>query len=113
MLRKVRENLNRVKEHGWQVLDLKNCGLKNIPEEIYNYNELTSIDLSNDSFCDEENKNKINTIPNEISNLKKLARLNLSNNEVVNISEGLSLLPNLNYLNLYNNKLTDISEKIP
>ena len=110
--KKISERLSQVRSHGWQTLDLKNCGLTSIPKEIFNYTELVNIDLSNDPFCDEEHKNRISIVPNEISNLKKLKRLNLSNNQLVNISENLSHLHKLNYLNLCSNNLTDISQKI-
>lgn len=110
--KRIRERLDMVKNFGWQILELKNCGLSEIPPEIFNYSELITIDLSNDSFCDEEHKNIIKTVPDEISNLKKLKKLNLANNQLVNISEKLSELHQLIYLNLCNNKLTDISEKI-
>lgn len=110
--KKIKERLDNVKLHGWQTLDLRNCGLSEIPSEVYNYTDLVTIDFSNDSFCDEPRRNKIRIVPNDISKLKHLKRLNLSNNQLESISESLSTLNKLTYLNLCNNKLTDISEKI-
>lgn len=110
--KKIREHLDQVKIHGWQTLDLKNCGLQKIPLEIYNYADLSSIDLSNDIYCDEEYKNRIKHVPDDIANLRNLRRLNLANNQLESISEKLSTLKKLSYLNLCNNNLTDISEKI-
>ncbi len=110
--KKIKERLDNVKLHGWQTLDLRNCGLSEIPAEVYNYTDLVTIDFSNDSFCDEPRRNKIKIVPNDISKLKHLKRLNLSNNQLESISESLSTLNKLTYLNLCNNKLTDISEKI-
>lgn len=110
--KKIKERLDNVKLHGWQTLDLRNCGLSEIPAEVYNYTDLVTIDFSNDSFCDEPRRNKIKIVPNDISKLKHLKRLNLSNNQLELISESLSTLNKLTYLNLCNNKLTDISEKI-
>lgn len=110
--KKVRERLDAVKNHGWQVIDLRNCALTEFPIELFNYTELITIDLSNDSFCDEEHRNKISIIPDDISKLRKLKRLNLSGNSLHSISEELASLQRLSYLNLSNNKLTDISEKI-
>lgn len=109
---KVNERLENVRRHGWQRLDLRNCGLELIPKEIFRFKNLVSIDLSNDPFCDEENRNKIKSIPDEIANLNNLKRFNISNNELKLVSEKIANLPKLNYLNLNNNKLTDISEKI-
>ena len=112
LTKKVREQLDLVKNHGWQTIDLKNCGLTEIPEELFNYSDLVTIDLSNDSFCDANRKNRIGVVPDTIAKLKKLRRFNLSGNELCTISEKLSTLQRLTYLNLSNNKLTDISEKI-
>jgi internalin A len=111
-LQKLRHRLDNIKKHEWGQLDLRNCGLSEIPEEIFGYDCLVNIDLSNDEFCEEKNKNKITSIPDRISNLKKLAKLNLADNNVQEISESLSQLPNLEYLNLNRNKLTDFSPKI-
>lgn len=110
--RKIRDRLDSVKNFGWQVLELRNCGLTRIPPEIYNYSDLDIIDFSNDSYCDENQKNKIKIIPDEISKLKKLKRLNLSNNQLESVSEKLTHLKKLTYLNLCHNNLKDISEKI-
>ena len=110
--KKVGERLDQVRDYGWQILDLKNCGLTEIPKEVFSFTELITIDLSNDSFCDEENKNKIKVIPDEIASLKKLKRLNLANNRVNYISEEIATLQKLTSLNLCNNRLTDLSVKI-
>ena len=53
---KIRENLSRIKDYGWQVLDLKNCGLTEIPITIFSCSDLITIDLSNDLYCDEVEK---------------------------------------------------------
>lgn len=110
--KKIRENLDKVKLHGWQILDLKNCGLTEFPEEIFDYPSIVSIDLSNDPFSDEDKKNRIENLPQSITKLKKLSRLNLENNLVKNVDESVSQLHQLKFLNLKNNRLTEISEKI-
>lgn len=110
--KKAKDRLDRLKKYGWQTIDLKNCGLSEIPVEIFERTDLVTIDLSNDEFCDEENRNKISIIPKEIACLKNLTRINLSNNELTYVSEEISSLKKLNYLNLSKNKLTDISEKV-
>lgn len=109
---KLEENLKKVRENGWQTLNLRNCGLTEIPSEVFNYPHLVNIDLSTDGYADDEYRNKITLIPDEIGRLKKLCRLNLANNLITQVSEVLSTLPQLNYLNLSNNRLTDISEKV-
>lgn len=110
--KKIRERLDNVRIYEWQILDLKNCGLKKIPEEIFEYPELKTINLSNDSYCDHDMKNQIVSVPASISKLKNLTLLNLSNNQVSSISEEISKLKALQYLDLSNNKLTHLSEKI-
>ncbi|AWL08821.1 Protein flightless-1 like protein [Aquirufa nivalisilvae] len=108
---KISNALKNVITHGWNRLDLKNCGLSEIPEIIFeNCPDLVIIDLSNDDFS--ETKNQITKIPKSIKKLKKLTRLNLSNNLISEISEDLSELSNLVYLNLSNNKITHLPSKV-
>lgn len=111
-VKKIQDNINKIKDHGWQILDLKNCGLTEIPEIVFSFTELINLDLSNDPYCDEEHKNKIKIVPEEISNLKKLKRLNISNNKIEKVSEKITQISGLYYLNLCNNCLTDLSQKI-
>ncbi len=109
---KIKTQLDQVRNKGWQRLDLKNCGLTEIPAEIFSFTDLVLIDFSNDSYCDEDLKNKIKVVPDDIVNLKNLARLNLANNALTEVSEQISNLSRLNFLDLSNNKITDLSEKI-
>ena len=109
---KIRERLDNIKIYGWQTLDLRNCGLKNIPEEIFEYPDIRTINLSNDSYCDNYMKNTIVSVPDSISKLRNLTKLNISNNQVSNISEEISKLKALKYLDLSTNNLTHLSEKI-
>lgn len=109
---KIQTMLKNVIDYGWQVIELKNCGLTEIPVELYNHPQIVSIDLSNDEFIEEQYKNKIKEIPSDISKIKNLARLDLENNLVEKVNENISQLRKLNYLNLNNNRLSEISEKI-
>ena len=63
--KKIKERIDNVRLHDWQILDLKNCGLDEIPDEIFDFRDLTIIDLSNDPYCDEGYKNNIEVIPTE------------------------------------------------
>ena len=110
--KKIRDNCENIRKHGWQVLDLSNCGLESIPEEVFEFTDLRFLDLSNDLYCDEDYKNKIEVIPSRISNLKNLTKLNLANNSVSTISEEISRIKPLKYLDISNNKLVHLSEKI-
>lgn len=109
---KVEKELIKVLNHGWQIVNLRNCGLTEIPYELFSHKNLVSIDLGNDLFADEHERNKITHIPDSISFLKELAVLNIENNEVTNVSEKISELSKLIKLNLQGNKLNDFPEKI-
>lgn len=110
--KKLKERLDYVRLHGWGHLDLKNFGLDSIPSEIFKYEQLVFVDLSNDSYCDDENKNSITEIPDEIYKLKNLVTLNVANNTINKISETISSLKKLKNLNLANNQLHYISPQI-
>jgi len=111
-IQKLEAALVNIYKHGWQVVDLRNCGLKEIPKELFNCPGLITIDLGNDEFADEIFRNSIKVIPDDISKISNLVNLNLENNKVEIISDKISELRKLKYLNLNNNKLRDLSEKI-
>lgn len=110
--KKIAETLKNVTVHGWGVVDLRNCGLTEIPKELYNYPDIVSIDISNTEFADEDEKNRITVIPDEIAQIKRLSRLNFENNLIEKVSDKVSELQRLKYLNLNNNALKELSEKI-
>jgi internalin A len=110
--KKIENALKNVKNFGWGVVDLRNCGLTEIPDILFNYPNIVSIDLGNNIYTESARKNQISVIPDEIRNLKCLTRLNLENNQIEKISEEISTLGKLKYLNLHNNNLKDLSEKI-
>ena len=110
--KKINERLTNVKKHGWGLLDLRNCGLTEIPPEIFEFTSLVNLDLSNDPFCSDKMKNRINCIPEQIGTLQKLVRLNISDNQVSEISENLASLVNLEYLDLSKNALTDLPARV-
>jgi internalin A len=103
---KVRERIERATKHGWNRLDLTNCGLTKIPDVIFEKClDVTIVDLSNTQYCDETERNKIKTIPESISRLKNLIKLNLAYNELSDINDALGKLENLKYLDLSNNHI--------
>lgn len=109
---KVRSRLDLVKTHEWSVLDLRNCGLIEIPEEIFDYVCLVNIDFGNDDYCEKSSRNCIKIVPDKISSLKNLFKINFSDNLVTKVSEKISDLKRLEILDLSNNRLTDFSAKI-
>ncbi len=108
----VRRKLETVKKHNWGLLELRNCGLTEIPKEVFDCEDLVNLDLGNDDFCDDSLKNKIKVIPNDIANLKKLSKLDLSNNQLTELNEKVADLKNLEILNLKGNELIDFSPRI-
>lgn len=108
----IKKKLDTVRTYKWGLLELRNSGLTEIPDEIYEMEDLVSLDLGNDYGCDESLRNKISYVPDKIERLKKLSKLDLSNNVVCEISEKVGLLNNLEYLNLSGNQLVDFSPKI-
>ncbi len=111
-LKKIKETLKNVTIHGWGVVDLRNCGLAEIPKELFEHPNIVSIDLSNSDYIDEDKRNKIQEIPKEIVKIKRLAKLNLENNKVIKINENIANLKRLKYLNLNNNKLKELPERV-
>ncbi|BDS11010.1 leucine-rich repeat domain-containing protein [Aureispira anguillae] len=77
---------------------LNNCALTKIPTELYDFTELTEIDLSD---------NKIKIIPAKIKAFEQLESLNISNNSISKLNKALTLLPNLKRLNISNNKFVE------
>lgn len=110
--KKIKETLKNVTEHGWQVVNLRNCGLTQIPEELFQHTDIVSIDLGNDEYLEEEFRNQITEIPHQIANISRLTRLNFENNVIEKVSEKVADLERLYYLNLDGNNLKDLSEKI-
>ena len=110
--KKIRDTLKNITVHGWGVVDLRNCGLTEIPKELFDYPDIVSIDISNSDYIDSNDKNIITEIPDEIAKIKRLARLNFENNKISKVSKNIADLPRLKYLNLDNNNLKEISEKI-
>jgi internalin A len=101
---KIKRNLDYVINHGWNRLELRNCGLTEIPRQIFDKcPELMFIDFGNDEFSD--TKNIIETIPDEICKLKKLKKINLCHNKLTDIKESLCELKELNHLNLSFNEI--------
>lgn len=108
---KIKRNLDYAINHGWNRLDLRNCGLTEIPEKIFNScPDLMFLDLGNDELS--EIKNEINVIPDQISKLKKLKKLNLCNNKISEIKESLCELKELTDLNLSNNEIKHLPSKV-
>jgi len=121
-----------------KVLDLGDCGLTELPNELFGLTELEELNLCNDNLYIGQNKVKANCLKNigqainklkllkvlriagsifnnfqisDISSLAGLTRLqilDLSNNQISDISS-LACLTGLQILDLSNNQISDIS----
>jgi len=80
-----------------RVFEGKINGIVNLPKSIENLN-ITSLNLS---------YNKLESIPNEIGNMKNLVELYLSDNKITNIPSFLGNLEELEELDLYHNEIDD------
>ena len=67
--KKIENTIKNVTIHGWGVVDLRNCGLTEIPKILYNYPDIVFIDISNTSCYDDESNNRITEIPDDIAKL--------------------------------------------
>ena len=84
-------------------LNLSGLGLKDFPENLFEYANLTKLVLSN---------NRIKVIPKEIIRLKKLKVLDLANNEISTLQSSVFKLPKLKTLNIYGNKIKKFPKQI-
>lgn len=89
------------REHRWQALDLRNCGLEELPDELWELPDLKLLWLGNDLRFSSE-KNTFPCLPRKIEQLTNLQVLSLSGHPcAVSGTEPLDL-PNLLQLDLLN-----------
>ncbi|WP_029631472.1 leucine-rich repeat domain-containing protein [Zavarzinella formosa] len=94
--------LRRIEEcrrNGKTRLDLSNIGLTQLPVEIGQLAQLTSLLLSN---------NQLTALPREIGQLVQLTELHLFNNQLTALSREIGQLVRLKSLHLSNNQLTTL-----
>jgi internalin A len=91
------------KRGGQTTLDLGGKGIEELPSEIGQLKNLTSLKL-----C----RNPLKTLPNAIRQLTNLTSLNLSYNQLTTLPEEIGQLTNLISLNLSSNQLTTLPEEI-
>jgi len=92
-------SLERAK--GTKLLNLSDCGLKNVPNEINGIPLLTSIDFSS---------NQLTRV--ELPTLEKLKILNISSNNITEIADCFDGMRRLDTLNIANNRLTSVPDSI-
>ena len=90
-------------------LQLSNVGLNSIPSEIFKLIYLNTLNISNKR---DGLRNKLLDIDKEISNLKELKHLYISNVGLKKIPYSIMLLSNLTYLDISINKISEVPEEI-
>ena len=107
------ELLRDAKRLGWRCLDLRNCGLDSLPEELCELNELCMLLLrtvfpkktAGNAFGSE---NSFTRLPDSIGQLTNLRLLNLSYTKLAALPESIGELSELNTLYLGYSQITSL-----
>lgn len=95
--------IRAAKKNHWEALDLSNCGLTELPDELWELSELRFLFLGNFPLINGESRlNTISIIPRKIESLKNLTALSLQNLHCLKIEGDTPLdLPILKYLDIF------------
>ncbi|SDL46175.1 internalin A [Maridesulfovibrio ferrireducens] len=99
----VLELIERARVEEWELLDLSNKNLTEIPPSLFTLKNLKILNLS---------QNKLSNIPKRVGKLKELILLSLFKNKISNISPQIGTLEKLTELILFENKLTQLPASI-
>lgn len=91
--------LEDAKENEWTSLDLSNCGLTKLPDELWNLRSLKVLYLGN--RIGEGNHNSFTEISENINKLENLEALSICNIPNIQIPSALKRLPKLSYLDCF------------
>ncbi|OUC13078.1 MAG: GTPase [Alkalinema sp. CACIAM 70d] len=95
--------IEEVKRSGQTILNLSGRGIKELPEEIGQLTNLTSLALIG---------NQLTTLPKSIGQLTNLTSLYLRSNRLIALPDSIGQLTNLTCLFFHNNKLTALPKSI-
>lgn len=107
-------------------LELYNCNLESLPDEISKLKRLTILDLSHNKLQDlpigfyklsglqslNLSSNNINTLHEDIEGLKSITNLNLRDNQISTLPNNFVKLVQLKHIDLENNKIIDLPNEI-
>lgn len=102
--------IRTAKTNNWIALDLSDCGLESLPDELW---ELTSLKLLyiGNLRC-QENKNKIDEISENIEKLINLEALSIANLPILHVPRAIKKLPCLTYLDCFGCYFDSISDNL-
>jgi small GTP-binding protein len=103
--------LNDAKENNWTSLDLSNCGIHELPEQLWEISSLRVLYLGN-YMMDGETANTFHEISENIGKLSNLEALSICNVTKLKIPEALKTLPHLTYLDCFGCDFTRISNNL-
>ncbi len=108
------ERIQQAKDNNLTQLDLSDCGLMEIPEEVFELTQLQTLLLGKpyQSTDNQDNRNRIAFIPVELSYLKNLQGLGLASNEFDEFPSIISNLPRLQTLMMNDNQLVTLPAEI-
>lgn len=107
--------IDKARRERWIALDLRNCGLKELPPEIGDLEFLEYLDLGINNYSadfKEEEFNKLYTLPKEIGNLKNLKELGLFKVGIKSLPKEISNLKRLQYINLNGSNFESFPEEL-
>ncbi len=93
-------------------LNLSNCGLTQIPDEVFTLTHLTELKLGHWSDYTQQNRNRITRVPARIIKLTNLELLDLSCNQLEELPDELSALTNLHTLDISRNRLKQLPQSL-
>lgn len=108
---KVRERIDECSSKHLPRLDLSNCELSTIPNEVFSLTHLVELNLGG-WLTNNYNTNKIIEISPNIERLENLEKLSLANNLIQTLPTNIHQLKNLRYLDLGNNRLDELPPAI-
>ncbi len=114
---KVKERVAEAKEKKLTTLDLRNCGLGEIPEEVFELTHLEHLLLGAEEKKEQGqtvyfHSNYISELPHKTVGLASLKSLDLSSNALWIFPEEITTLSNLTTLDLSFNKLSQLPDSI-
>jgi Leucine-rich repeat (LRR) protein len=108
------QRIQQAKDNRLTQLDLSDCGLMEIPQEVFELTQLQTLLLGKNYLPNEDliHRNRIDFIPLEITFLKNLKGLGLAFNDFSEFPMVVSSLPRLQTLMINNNQLSNLPSEI-